>query len=1030
MCSFIPSCSYVFALAYALSNLIYVEALLIFVAAYVIIAPLVAIILATKARRGPSGPASTDIEDIQERLHLLQQENTLLSIRLNALESRPARAPGGEDSTSASRHDMPANIRPVGAITAPIPTPPESKTEKSVPIKTPPAQEASPPVPPEPVPSTPKPRAVPFAKDLGHLAVQDKKEQGAKEEKRHATAVFVPGMLGEVSLMKWWLPRIGGALAILAMLFYGVYVNKDMPPLPRLMEMVGLSIAMIVGGMILERRQRAYGGIVVMVGVLMCYLSSFAAYAFPPVRVISDPRLGAVIQLLVLAAIVLFGLARRSRNVVLAAFLMAWPMMLFMVYTKVGDVLLISAVLICITGALLPALHERFSIAPWIAVPMGAVAMILLTVFVDIATVHSIMAAFGYVAIIALVIPLAGAIPRWNVPNEKVLASIATALAGIATYVYFNSFFEDQLGTAFLVLAICCAIGALIQHVKTRGWSAFALMYLVKASAFASLWIITDYAGYTRWAALLVQTIAIGALGRREKRASMLATAAVTALASVGFFLSYSYSSTPPYMSIPWMLCAVFPPLLIAALAWILPARVSALDEPQQRLVFGSILAVAVPLLSLPLMLSTPCIPAHAHASMLLMGVMPLLMAWIPGIYRIALLEATGTYVVAASVMFCQKPDSLATLAALLLVCVATVLVVLRAKLSAHVTALNLTRYAAFVIAVCTSSAWLAQHFDLTNWLLAALALSGIAYVALSKIQGVNELRLFTLLAPLFILSSAFEYNWASLIAASLWLLAIPFLSSKKPNHEKLENACAIAAGLWLLMLSVDSARFITESGNYLIVLWTSLTGMALLGIARERKLTGTGLTALVIISVSLMLAFDTFTSRSLPEGARNTVEAVILCGAILPGLYLFQRKKHEWAWAGPDKIIPWAIPFINWWALAMPLASSRTVDSSWITPLLAMISCALVVFGIALRARHYRMAGLITLLLPIYRLFIYDLDDPLQRIAAFGIGGVLIMILGYLYHRLSSYMVPDNEPQANNEASSPTSETDTDNPR
>ncbi|MFA5257699.1 MAG: hypothetical protein WC360_06070 [Opitutales bacterium] len=941
------------------------ELLLVLLAAYLLITPAAALILALRKKDGP-GAHGDDIEDMQERLRLLRLESMHLAARVNRLEHGQADA----EAPAQTQH-----------AAAPV------------------AQR-------EPFEAAPLP--MPSAESL-YAAYARKTHQGAKEDEREGPLFAFPAM-GEVNLMKWWLPRIGGALAILALLFFGIYINRGMPPLPRLLEMAGVSLGMIAGGTVLERRQRMFGGIVVMVGVVMCYLTSFAAYAFKPVQVIDDPKMGALLQLGVLGAIVLFGLARRSRDVVLAAFIMVWPMMAFMTYAKLGDLLLVSSAMLCVTGVLLPVAHKRFSIIPWVALPIGAASMILLAVFMNIASTPNAYSALGYLAIISLLIPVAGTIPRWKAPFHEALATAGTALAGIAAYVYFDCFFDDYTGKAFLVVSIACVVGALTQRVWSKGWSSLALIYTVKASALASLWIITDYADYTRWAALLVQATAMGILGRREKKPFLLGTAVATALASVAFFV-FSGKLGVTHFGLSWNLMAIYPPMLAASLAWMLKANIQASEDENLIHVGAAIIAFLVPLLSISLQSFSPIISGNAPASMLLLATLPLALSFIPGISSTALRGAAGMYYLMAALWFCKTPQSAATLAAMLGTTAAIIAVVLSGKISIQKTLRTTFRYIAFTVAVCVTAAWTAQQLSLTNWLLGGIALEGIILVTLSRIRGMDELRMFTLLAPLFIIRAAFELNIPSLFAAPLWLLAVAYLRNGKPERRIAESIAATIAGIWLLILTCGADNYMREDGYYLMALALAASGGLMLAIARAKRLNGPGLTGLIVMATTLVLLIDKLARKPSDDASAYAMTAALLIGATIPALYLYQRRAKDWNWQGIEKIIPAALALLNWSAFAMPLVNAGLVPPSWDTPLLALDSCALVVFGIALKARPYPLIGLLTLCVPAYRLFVYDLDEPLQRIGAFGIGGLLIMTLGYLYHRMSTDTNTREEP-------------------
>ena len=89
----------------------------------------------------------------------------------------------------------------------------------------------------------------------------------------------------ETLLMQWWLPRIGGVLALLSALFFAVYINQNTSPLFKCIELLVTSLAITGAGRFLERRYRRFGGVVLVTGLIMLYLTSVAAYVLPATRV-------------------------------------------------------------------------------------------------------------------------------------------------------------------------------------------------------------------------------------------------------------------------------------------------------------------------------------------------------------------------------------------------------------------------------------------------------------------------------------------------------------------------------------------------------------------------------------------------------------------------------------------------------------------------------------------------------------------------------------------------------------------------
>ena len=72
-------------------------------------------------------------------------------------------------------------------------------------------------------------------------------------------------------------------------------------------------------------------------------------------------------------------------------------------------------------------------------------------------------------------------------------------------------------------------------------------------------------------------------------------------------------------------------------------------------------------------------------------------------------------------------------------------------------------------------------------------------------------------------------------------------------------------------------------------------------------------------------------------------------------------------------------------------------------TPLLAVFSIGLIAIGIVLKSRPYRYVAMLSFVVPVYRLFAYDIKETLYRIIAFAVLAILLTIVAFLYHKFSS---------------------------
>lgn len=107
----------------------------------------------------------------------------------------------------------------------------------------------------------------------------------------------------EVRLAAWWTTRIGALLAVIGVVFLGIYVSRNAAPWVRLTE-VGMATAGVLWlGSWLERRIPKFGAVVFGAGLALAYFTAFGAYAVGPMKVIVSPATAMACELFAVAAI-------------------------------------------------------------------------------------------------------------------------------------------------------------------------------------------------------------------------------------------------------------------------------------------------------------------------------------------------------------------------------------------------------------------------------------------------------------------------------------------------------------------------------------------------------------------------------------------------------------------------------------------------------------------------------------------------------------------------------------------------------
>jgi hypothetical protein len=157
----------------------------------------------------------------------------------------------------------------------------------------------------------------------------------------------------EVRLAAWWATRIGALLAVIGVVFLGVYVSRGAPPWLRLIEVLAVTGGVIGLGHWLERRLPKFGAVVFGAGLALAYFCAFAAYAVPPMKVIASPLLALAAEVAAVAGI--FAVAWRRNSPVVAT----------------------MAVALGYVTAFLALRDERFGFGPWVVLLLGVAAVLL-----------------------------------------------------------------------------------------------------------------------------------------------------------------------------------------------------------------------------------------------------------------------------------------------------------------------------------------------------------------------------------------------------------------------------------------------------------------------------------------------------------------------------------------------------------------------------------------------------------------------------------------------------------------------------
>lgn len=830
----------------------------------------------------------------------------------------------------------------------------------------------------------------------------------------------VAGLDREAVLMQWWLPRGGGLLALLSALFFGVYINQGTSPFIRCIELAATAIGISALGWYLERKFRTFGGVLVVTGLVMLYLASVAAYVLPAMRWIDSPLAGALVQAAVLLVICVVGFLRRSEGIVLLAFHLGYLLEIFMAWEGLREGALIAAGLLFVAGAVLSRL-PIFRRLVWViilgsflvALAFPALALVR-TVEIPLALpmqvyVNGVMAG-------TIVLHLLGGLGSGL--RARLLFSIGSSLALLATGWFFREFYPDTLEWASLVLGCTLMTGSLAAW-GLRGCGFLAQLLFTKASFLIAVWAILHFAGDLRWMVLAIETVVIALSARRAKVVALEVVTWAAALASIYYFIPV-FSTQPVFGTVLWWLMAFFPGVLVVGLSVVLPAFPMAAfnyKEADRRLVYAALPFVAV-WLWFRLFAATEAGNVGAPAPFLAVVYGMAAVSFIPWIARWVVLLTSALAFVVASVLFCAEPFS-------------PILLVLL-QLPAVVALFWLTRRAAAWSVAAENAVYLLSLVPLILWILQALgdwpgkvALMPLLAIALYGLGTHPRLRhagawAFLPLAVLFVSEGVrgASLGWMLLaMATGLAWLALPAFNSRIRDGIGWAQRYSLWAIIGCGLLWMYPAQFSANHANWLT--WQMVFfGSAALLLAGTRflKVPGYFIGALLFGGTGFLRHAESMLGEAVayaPWVSEALGSAAALYALVLTWIFL---KPEPWRLSEPTirkrlqslfSAVAAALFFLN---SALTFHYHALGWLTWYTPILALTAFLMILLGLFLRDAVFRQLGLLALAVPMVRLFLIDVQDALYRIIAFAAAAVVLTVLGYLYHLLSSRLVQDTE--------------------
>ncbi len=842
---------------------------------------------------------------------------------------------------------------------------------------------------------------------------------------------------GEAGLGAWWTTRIGTVMAVIAAVFFGVYIAQDTPAWLRWLALFAVSCGVCGSGAWLEKRNAeiaGFGRVVFAGGLALIYFCAFAAYGIAPVRIVGSATAGGALQAIAVGIILAASLWKQRQGVAVMAIFLGYVSCIFAFAGDLTNFAMFGAALLAAGAAAILIWREwRQPLGVALAGAWAVMAIVVGDLWIPGAEEASFLFGMGIIAgafaFFVLVDSVAARGGRGFLGNASQLYHYTNSAAALLLGWFFTwRLFPESLDVFYLVFAVL-TLGASEEFRRRKEGFAPATGFFVKGSALAALFLVAFFAGEVRWLGILAQAACVLAVLRERREIALeVFFYGVIALA-IGLFL-YDVSLEGGREELNVILAGIFilalgsvlavrrrfiaedtkddDPAIMLALLGQLGAGVSAIAYA--NVFFGPLNAVFCSLAAIASFGGMEFLAGSKHrwfaasALAFIYGQSVFILGWNGDVGTCATIAsgigliAVGLGGATAVATVWQNGDKGAP----------AVEAILHA-----VWLLTLT----LVLFRIVPDAWFLTATVLGVW----MAVGAVLLLRVSRLAFLSGLPFFYGLV--FVM-----WDWPPEFSpAALWiavLLGIGYMlamgGALKPLREQIDatgmnrEGSDFGGGLLLFAVYVAAVRE-TVFPQWIPV----LLGVGAMGIGaawRWRSSLSWGTFALLLA----VLAQRESHFRILDFHDRGEIpgmvygEAFLLIG-ILPAIAtlglalimlpykgeLSERQTGFAALAGGSALL------LVYIAAMTPVF--RITD--YATAVWGVAAVVLFVLGVVFRIKPFRMAALVGLGLCVVRVFAYDVQDTFYRIIAFAVLGAVLLGIGYLYHRFRERLEEKPDP-------------------
>jgi hypothetical protein len=839
----------------------------------------------------------------------------------------------------------------------------------------------------------------------------------------------------EITLGARWATRMGIGFLVVAIVFFGIYISKYSTPAVRLLEVFALAAVVAGLGMWLERQAREFGEAVFAGGLAIFYFAAFAAHAISAMRVIVSVETGLVVQFVAVVGIAAIAWRRNRPYVATMSIALGMVSCFFALHQDRLEITLGAALGLLLVAALLRVL--RGWIWPLAVGYAGAQicygASVLATkgftlegFFKDgwnYSPFHQPLVGFAPWPGFMLVFPAAyfllviGADLWAEIRGRKDNPKLRTGMVLIAAVFYGLGgwwggavFGHPWDSYSLLSAAVLCLTAGLVYRARKDLPEIYEILFAA-AGVWTAIYFLNEYAGWIRWLALMIESFVFAWRVRRQD--SKLAWACVAGAWACSWVMACQDANLLPVGVGMWSLVrlkfAAWPLVSLALWAWVEKMPRTPTKEENWVVGLGGILAAV----------GTAVLGRVAWTDPALSWLF-LAVAALAAIF--GLIAKAGT---AWPTVWLLLPLSMWLYAPLLnssaleifpaLACFTVAVLAVTYGLHRRAGDEQKKRHASISEIIGFLSllyAWV-RGFEAMSGGSDQLALAlNLAALGLAALAWRGPWRLAGDLAFVWALAALGAGWWRHdlagfLVAGKMCFVIVLVLGWLWGVLGRREKSAVFLLRQDKLGLHLPGILFAgwallaippwMSNGEFALILAGSAALFALVG---KREWLPGGVIAAILLSIAALEKNFDFPVRALADCWIPAIVAL----AFLFQSWLLARRFRKDNRASFDILIFIAagisLTAFDWPVLGLVGGAQQSITLLW-----AGAGATVFIAGLAARLRSFRYVGLGGLALCVPRLFLVDITDQLGRIFAFGGLAVLLLAIGFSYHKLRPWL-------------------------